>query len=141
MGEFPCVEVSFVMEGRKLDLQQVTEELKITPTSTRGIDDWPQIIKDNKSLPEELRPRYVWCICCEERPCKTLELPVHKLISRLEGKEKKLIELCKKYDLKKSVVIVIHAEAMNLPELVLSPDIVSYFGKLEVEIGFDMYVY
>ena len=52
MGEFPCVEVSFVMEGRKLDLQQVTEELKITPTSTRGIDDWPQIIKDNKSLPE-----------------------------------------------------------------------------------------
>lgn len=30
---------------------------------------------------------------------------------------------------------------MNLPELVLSPDIVSYFGKLEVEIGFDMYVY
>ena len=37
MREFPCVEVSFVMEGRKLDLQQVTEELKITPASTPNI--------------------------------------------------------------------------------------------------------
>ncbi len=30
---------------------------------------------------------------------------------------------------------------MNLPEVVLSSNIVSYFGKLEVEIGFDIYAY
>lgn len=140
MDKLPYVEVSFVIAGRKLNLQQLTEELKITPTMTRGIDDWPQIIKDNKSLPEELRPRYIWCICCEERPCNNLESPIHKLISKLEGKEQKIIEICKEYDLTKNVVIVIHAESMSLPELVFPSYIVSYFGKLEVEIGFDMYV-
>lgn len=141
MDKFPYVEVNFVIEGRKLNLEQLTEKLKITPTITRGIDDWPQIVKDNKSLPEKLWPRYVWGICCEERPCKKLETPINKLISKLEGKEQTIIEICKKYGLKKCVVIVIHADSMSLPELVFPSYIVSYFGKLEVEVSFDMYVY
>ena len=52
-----------------------------------------------------------------------------------------MIEFCKRDNLKKSLCIAIHAETMYLPEIVLSSDIVAYFGKLNVEISFDIYTY
>lgn len=141
MDSLPYIKASFVIEGKDLDLKQLTKEIDIVPTETRGIDDWPRAIKNNLNLPEELQPRCVWCICQKEDLCKQVELLVNKIISQLEGKEQKILEFCKRKNLKKSLNITIHGEVMNLPEIVLSPNSVSYFGKLEVEIGFDIYAY
>ena len=124
-----------------LDLNKLTEEIGIIPTETRDITDWPKAIKNNTNLPEELEPRCVWCICQEEEVCKRIEDPIRRIVAQIEGKEEKLIEFCKRDNLKKSLCIVIHAETMYLPEIVLSSDIVAYFGKLGVEISFDIYTY
>jgi hypothetical protein len=141
MYNFPHIKASFVVEGKKLNSRKLTEELGILPTETRGVDDWPKSIRNNMNLPEELQPRYVWCICQEMDLCKQIEVPVSKIVAQIEGREQKLLEFCRKYKLKKSLYVTIHAETMNLPEILLSSDIVSYFGKLEVEIGFDIYTY
>ncbi len=98
-------------------------------------------IKSNVNLPKELQPRCSWCICEKEDLCRQIEIPIKRIISQIEGKELKLLELCKKYDLEKGLCIVIHAEAMNLPEVTLPSCIVEYFGKLKMDIGFDIYVY
>lgn len=141
MSDFPYIEVSFVIEGKYFDVQQFTKEIGIVPSETRGIDDWPNMIKNNLNIPEDLQPRYVWCICQKEELCKKIEFPINKIISQLTGKEQKFIEFCEKNNLQKVLNIAIHGDEMNLPEIVLSPSIVSYFGNMKVEIGFDIYVY
>ena len=141
MINYPFIEVSFIIEGKDLDLKRLTEDLDIIPNETRDIDDWPDIIKDNPNLPEELQPRYSWCICQEESPCMQIEVPIKEIIAKIKGKEQKILEFCQKSNLRKSLCITIHAKAMCMPEMVLSSDIVSYFGSLDVGIGFDIYTY
>lgn len=141
MDKLPCINVSFVIEGKYIDFEQLNQEIEIKPTEIRGLDDWPKAIKNNLTLPEEQKPRCEWSICQRVELCRQIEIPINKIIEQLRGKEQKLIEFCEKNTLKKGLSIVIHAEAMNLPEITLSSTVVSYFGKLGVEIGFDMYVY
>lgn len=141
MKKFPQIKASFVIEGKKIDPQKITEELNILPTETRGIEDWPEAIRGDSNLPEELHPRYVWCICQKLDLCRQVAIPVEKIVTQIRGKEQKILELCEKECLKRSLCITIHAEPMNLPEMVLPSHVVSYFGKLEVEIGFDIYIY
>ncbi|SEU03430.1 DUF4279 domain-containing protein [Lacrimispora sphenoides] len=141
MDNLPRINVSFVISGKNIDFEQLNEAVDILPTETRGVDDWPKAIRNNLNLPEELRPRCEWSICQEMELCKQVEIPINKIVERLKGKEQKLFAFCKRNELKKSLSITIHGEAMNLPEVVLSSNIVSYFGKLEVEIGFDIYAY
>lgn len=141
MKNFPHIKVSFVIEGKKLNLKKLTEELDILPTETRGIEDWPEAVKSNLNLPEELQPRYVWCICRVVDLCKQIEIPINKIVAQIKGKEQKILDFCIRDNLKKSLCITIHAETMDLPEIVLPAEIVSYFGKLKAEIGFDIYTY
>ncbi len=141
MDNYPYILISFLIEGRNMDLEKLTEEMGIMPTKTREITDWPESVKKNPNLPEELKPRYIWCICQEEELCKKIEEPIRKIMVQIKGREEKIIEFCKKDSLKKSLCIVIHAETMYLPEILLPSDIVAYFGKLEVEICFDIYTY
>ena len=141
MNKFPYVKVCFVIEGKKLDLKKLTEELGILPTETREINDWPKVIKSNLNLPEELQPRYVWCIYKEMDICKQMKIPIYEIIAQIKGKEQKLLEFCKSGNFKKSLCITIQAETMNFPEIILPSDIIIYFGKLEIEISFDIYAY
>lgn len=60
---------------------------------------------------------------------------------KVKGKEQKIIDICEAQRLKKALSIVIHAEAINMPEIVLTRDIVSYFGDMKAEISFDIYTY
>ena len=137
MNNLPYVEVSFIIEG-KFDVQKFSEEIGISPSETRGINDWPDVIKKNTSLPKELQPRCVWCISQKAERCNKIEIPINKIIFQLISKEQKIIEFCNKNNLISSLCITIYGEAMNLPEIVLSSKIVSYFGELNSEISFDL---
>lgn len=141
MDKLPYVKVDFAIEGKNFNLNRLTEELEIVPTETRNIDDWPEAIKNNSNLPEELQPGYSWCISQEMDLCTQIEIPINRLIDILKGREQKLLEFCKRNNLSKCLCITIQAESIQLPGIVLSPHIVSYFGKLEAEIGFDIYTY
>lgn len=141
MDKLSCIEVRFVIEGKYIDFEQLNKYIGIVPTETRGLEDWPKAIRNNLNLPEELQPRCEWSICQRIELCKQIEIPINKIIEQLRGTEDKLSEFCEKNNLRKGLNIVIHGEAMNLPELVLSSTTVSYFGKLGIEIAFDIYVY
>lgn len=141
INKFPRIKVDFIIEENNLDLEKLTKAINIFPTETRNIDDWPKTIKNSPEIPEELQPRYVWCISQEENLCRQVEIPINRIIVQIKGKEREIYEFCKKNNLKKSLCITVHAETMYLPEMVLSPFTISYFGKLETEIGFDIYTY
>lgn len=139
-NNLPYVEASFSISGQ-FDIEHLSEKIGIFPCKKRGLDDWPDAIKNNPDLPEHLRPCCEWSISREESKCISIEKPVCNIISQLAGKEETIIHLCKEKGLKTCLCIVIHGEAMMLPELALSAEIVSYFGCLKTKIGFDLYVY
>ena len=141
MKNFPNIEVSLTIEGKEMDLDKLTKELGLMPKKTRKPTDWPEAIICNTGLSAQLQPRYVWSICQNMDFCKQIEIPVRKIIAQIEGKEKQIIEFCETNALHKSLCIVIHAETMCLPEMVLPADIISYLGKMELEISFDIYTY
>ena len=141
MYKFPQIEVSFLIEGKDFDLEHFTKEIGVTPSKTRGIGDWPKAIVNNTNLPEELKPRCEWSLCHMEESCRKVEKAVCVIISKLKGKEQKIIEFCEENELKKGLSITIHAEAINMPEIVFSQDTVSYLGDMKVEISFDIYTY
>ena len=66
MYKFPQIEVSFLIEGKDFKLEQLIKEIGVLPSKTRGIDDWPKSIINNRNLPEELKPRCEWSICHKE---------------------------------------------------------------------------
>lgn len=141
MNNFPNIKVDFAVEGKDFKIEELTEKLNISPTEIRRIDDWPEAIKNNPNLPEELHPRNCWCICCEKEFCEQIEIPVRKILEQIKGKEQILYRFCEKNSLKKSLCITIHAEAMHLPDMTLSSSIISYLGKIGAEISFDIYTY
>ena len=141
MDNFPNIIVDFVVVGKNFIIEELTEELNIFPTEIRRIDDWPEAIKNNPNLPEELRPRNVWCICYKEEQCEEIEMPVQKILEQIKGKEQILNRFCEKYSLKKCLCITIHAEAMHLPDMTLSSNTVSYLGRIGVQLSFDIYTY
>ncbi len=141
MKNFPYIEANFIVEGKLFDIALFTKEIGILPTETREIDDFPSIIKNNSNIPKELQPRCIWSITQKEEFCRTIQQPIHNIISQLIGKEEIINSFCKKNKLERALIITIHAETMDLPEIILSSKIISYFGSIESEISFDIYTY
>ena len=135
MDNFPTIIVDFLVVGKNFIIEELTEELNIFPTEIRRIDDWPEAIKNNPNLPEELRPRNVWCICYKEEQCEEIEMPVQKILEQIMNR------FCEKNSLEKCLCITIHAEAMHLPDMTLSSNTVSYLGRIGVQLSFDIYTY
>ena len=141
MKNFPYIEANFIVEGKLFDIALFTKEIGILPTETREIDDFPSIIKNNSNIPKELQPRCIWSITQKEEFCRTIQQPIHNIISQLIGKEEIINSFCKKNKLERALIVTIHAETMDLPEIILSSKIISYFGSIESEISFDIYTY
>ncbi len=139
MAYVTYTEVSFNIEGEMIDLEKLTEEIGILPNEARTADDWPVIIKNNKSLPSNLQPRYTWSISYRENECKQIEIPVRKIIEKIKGREEKILKICKKYNLKKYICVVIQSVESVLPEIYLPADVISFLGKLELDVVFDVY--
>ena len=83
MSQFPKIKVDFVIEGKNLDIEKLTKTINIFPTRTRNIDDWPETVKNSPEIPEELQPRYVWCISQEENLCRQVEIPITIIIAQI----------------------------------------------------------
>ncbi len=135
------VEVNLVFSANEFDIKKFTEEIGISPSEIRESKDWPKAIQNNINLPDGLRAHCEWCISDQAVGCKAIEGPMKNIISKIDGKENKIKELCKKNNIEKTLSIVVSGNSMHLPEMVIPSELVSYFGELEVEIGFDLYIY
>lgn len=60
MKQLPKVEISFVADGKDFNLDNMTKLLEVQPSKIRTKDDWPDVIKNNPTLPERYQPRHSW---------------------------------------------------------------------------------
>ena len=116
--------------------------MKIIPTRSRGLEDWPDTIRSPKiELPEELKPRYIWQYDIGYKKCRLVRERFSEMLELLYGKETIINDLKKLYSLRTSFSVGIHAQhdQHNLPELVLTKEIITFAASIEADIGFDMY--
>ncbi|MDR1113010.1 MAG: DUF4279 domain-containing protein [Bacteroidales bacterium] len=138
----PKIKINFNLIGKNVDLDDITEQLGILPSSKRTLDDWPDCIKDNISkLPEELWPRYIWELIIDYEPSRTVRQQLNQLMNHLQEKIQIINELREKYALRIGVeVIIIIMESGNQPEMFLPRDVVEFLASIHADIGFDMYI-
>lgn len=132
------VNVDFVVTGLYIDYDIFIEEVGIIPTIWRTKEDWPEIIKENNNLPDDLKPRYEWGINYAVERCSNIEEPIREIINKLGKQKKNLLALCEKYKLEKSLIITLYGVDTYVPELCLAKDIIKEFAELDAEIIFDI---
>ena len=134
------VAVELGITGDVINTDELTEIMGVEPTSIRTKEDWPKAIKDNTSLPEELKPRMEWGFDEKIGSCYQVEQSLLQFLDMFKGREKNIVEYCNRNKLNKTIIVVIHANEMELPEMSLSSYLISRLNKLEVELDFDIYV-
>jgi hypothetical protein len=136
--KYPEILVTFLVKGKKLDLNEFSKKMDIIPTETRSLEDWPEAIKKNKTLPVELQPRCVWKITMHGEKSNTAENLLNEILRRLEDKVEVLISECEKYNLTIALILTVYCEANFLPEMTFSKEMVEFMGKLKGEIIIDL---
>lgn len=140
MKNLPYVEIEFVLTSIKMVTEIVTKRLDIIPSSIRENNQWHKLeghgLNEINSVPTK-----EWCLTEREEFCNKIEPSIKKIIMLLEGKEKMLLELKNMYDLQFSLVVIVHSEIMELPEIVLSEEVLAFFAQIGIEISFDFYFY
>ena len=141
----PKIRVLFSLAGehdKEVDLAEITKKIGIAPTKTRTSDDWPDSIKDQIGLPDELKPHYTWQLDIGYSKNRLVRDRFALMKDLLIGKIETINELKKKYSLRASFTVGIHAQhdQHNLPELFLSQETIEFLASIGADIGFDMYL-
>lgn len=133
--EKPIISANFYLSGKHVDLTAITETLKIKPTRTRKMEDWPKSAK-KAGLACDL-----WVLSTENEHSKSVSDYLRKLANQIADREDEIIGICKQYNLETNIEIVIHMNSMSGPEVVLNKALIKLFASINAEVGFDIYTY
>ena len=137
------INIIFCLEGKNIELSEISDRLGIIPSKIRTPDDWPEAIKNPKvELPDYLKPRYTWDLELGYKKGNLVEERFDEMLDILRGKENIINELKKKFKLNIVFVVGIHAQhdSCNMPDIFLTQDIISFVASIGANITFDMYL-
>ena len=117
-----------------VDFDAITESLDVLPSNMRRITDFP-MQSINLGVAEN-----EWVVSIENNECLAIWKPVKQLQIMFQNKESLIKEICKKYDMKAILVIVINMEEGNGPEIVLSQENIKFLSDIGAEVDFDIYI-
>ncbi|MGG5372412.1 hypothetical protein [Enterococcus sp. AZ196] len=89
--KFPIVEVSVALSSKKIKTTCITDFLQVRPSKERGVEDWPDSIKENSNLPEQMKPRNEWVWSIEYERCTNIDDALKNLIAIFSSKN---INIC-----------------------------------------------
>jgi hypothetical protein len=130
MDKQPKIRVDFNISGDVFDLQYVTDQMEIIPTK----------IKTKKECPIPMTALTYWRLSTDKETCKAVRWQFEKIMKLLAGKELIINQLCEENNLETSFNIMIEMVSYNGPELVLTPQIISFISSIHAEVRFDLYV-
>lgn len=127
------VRVSFSIYGEKFEPNHITEMLGITPTITH--------IKGEKIENRKvLRPDTVWELDTGYIESLDINEQLDIILTKLEKKTDKLIEVKNKFSVKMLFMIIVYIENEEVPAMYFERKILGFVNEIEAEIGFDVYV-
>ncbi len=123
MKKRPDCDLSFYLDGI-FDVNEFTKIIQINP--------------DEYEMTEE---NCHWEIKYSVENYDDFDTIMKDIVGRLKGKEDLIIEYCKKYDLESMLSIGIVGKITYFPDIVLSPDVSMFFGRLNTTIDIDTVAY
>ncbi len=141
MEKLPKIRIIFAVAGKSFDLNEMTDKLKITPTETRTKEDWPDVIKNNPNLPDELRPKNEWSYEKVFYGMKDLTLAYQEILSNFKPKIDILNQLSNEESRNYAVVLCIDCYDGEFPELVVPTPMIHFLEAINAEISFDIITY
>lgn len=137
--EMPVVYVSLSFCGNDFNHSFVTKQLSITPTTARGPEDWQASTMQYASMPGWPAPRCEWSYDIKRTHCTDVNISLHTLIDTFHDKVPMIAELKRQMDYATKILIVIHAEQINMPSIGLDRRAVRFLNSIDAEIEFDIY--
>lgn len=86
-----------------------------------------------------IRKETVWEYGTDYEDSFNVEEQLVKVLTQLKGREQKINEICKKYNLKCMFMIVITMNDGYTPTLIMNTEIIEFVHSIEAEIHFDLY--
>ena len=140
MSSDPRIQVGFYLTGKEFNIKYVSEVLQVKETYFRTKEDWPDVIKQNQDLPDDLKPRTIWGLQTSREECYTVNFKMKEIVEKLGEKIEKINELCIELDLESALTVIIEMEVGNGPEMVLDREVVKFISEIGAEVDFDMYI-
>ncbi|WP_421503010.1 DUF4279 domain-containing protein [Enterococcus faecalis] len=139
--KLPIIEISLVLSSRTMETTKITDLLQIDPTTERSIDDWPDVIKNNTNLSEELKPRNEWNWTTKFQKCISVNEALLELINQFNKSITKINEISEEFSIEKLVTVLVHAKSFNMPEIGLEINTIEFLNRIKAPIYFDIYTY
>ena len=139
--KLPIIEVSLVLTSRKIGTTEITDLFQVSPTTERSMDEWPDAIKNNTNLPEELKPRNEWSWTVRFHKCMSVDEALADLINQFQEKVAKIVEISEKFSVEKSVTVLIQGKSIEMPEVGLEISTIEFLNRIKAPIYFDIYTY
>ena len=125
------VKASFLLVGEVDHLADITSRLCVIPTKIRT--------KDQFKLAEFAC--YEWSFGTGPVLSKCLDDSTQIILKQFNDKIEAILTICKTYQVAPHIIVVVHAEIGDGPELTLTKEFVQFSASIQAEIGFDMYYY
>lgn len=140
-AELPIIEVSLVLSSRTIETTKITELVRMSPTEERDMNDWPNVIKNNTKLPEELKPRNEWSWTTRFEKCLSVNEALGELIHHFQNSIANIVNMSEEFSIQKSVIVLIHSDATSMPEVGLESNTIEFLNSIKAPIYFDIYTY
>lgn len=130
-SEKTCVMVDFWIVGDKFDIDQVSQQLGLTPTETRRKEDF--------KIPEFAETE--WCISTGYEESQNVMIQFQKIMDLLNEKEIAIKSILTENNLKCGFGIVAKIYDSESPLIEFSRACIQFAAKINAEINFDIYPY
>lgn len=128
------VKVEFVIGGETFfDHDEVTKKMGIIPTYLRK--------KGEKLRCGKPFHMTEWGFETEYEPSYDINDQLNKVTEQLKNKECIINEICSKYEISPTFVIVVNVENGEFPAMYFNTDFIKFAASINADIGFDPYFY
>ena len=127
------VKITFQLNGRHLNFDDITKKLNLTPTMTRNYEDFPEVSKKCGSA----RDMWIYSSCYNESMLIAEE--IEKFLPQLSDKIDIINELKQTYTI--TSVFIISIQAYDKPYPLIPMNCIEFAYKTNTEIEFDPYYY
>ena len=131
MDMLPQIEMSFILTGQENCLEKITNTLEIVPSHVKRKEEYKLAEFSN----------YMWELTTGKQYSKSVNFQSQEILKMLKGKEKQIKYFVNHYKLKTDLLIIIHAQIGDGPEISLSQEIIKFAAEIAAEISFDIYYY
>lgn len=128
------IEISLCISPGELPLETISDFLQLNPTNIESKNG-------NRDAHFKVNKPIEWCYTIKIIPCDSLTLAFNELLRIFNNKKEMLQEIVTKYSSVINIVIITDMINDEIPELLVSSDVIAFLNYIKADLSFDIYSY